>query len=135
MDINNWRQDTQHNDTRQNDTQYNYTEHFETNQINNNIMLSGSAYELSIVTLSIVWHDWDCHSRENKRDWTGQDRTRLNGNSIGIENTVYNCPWTVNEIRQYCSQWTWRVSNVHGRWTVLSHLYHKILLVLIKTCF
>ncbi len=61
MDINNWRQDTQHNDTRQNDTQhegtgqndtqhedtgqndtqYNYSEHFETNQINNNIMLSG----------------------------------------------------------------------------------------------
>jgi hypothetical protein len=49
-------------------------------------------------------HEWDCHSRENKRDRMGWDRARLDSNGIGFENTVDYCSWMVNEIHKYCSQ-------------------------------
>jgi hypothetical protein len=63
----------------------------------------------------------------------GRDGMRLNGNGIGLENSIDYRSWTVNKIHQYCSQQTWTVVTVHDRSTVLSHLYHKILFVLIKT--
>jgi hypothetical protein len=37
---------------------------------------------------------------------TGSTSTRLNGNSIGLENTLDYCSRTVNEIHQYFSQQT-----------------------------
>jgi hypothetical protein len=32
-----------------------------------------------------IRHEQDCHSRENKQDRMGLDRTRLNGNGIGLK--------------------------------------------------
>jgi hypothetical protein len=40
----------------------------------------------------------------------------------------------VTKIRQYYSQQTWTFFTIHDRSTVLSCLYQKILLVVIKTC-
>jgi len=64
----------------------------------------------------------------------GRDGTRLNGNGIGLENTVDYRSWTVNGIHQNYSQRTWTVVTVHDRSTVLYRLYHRISLVLVKTC-
>ncbi len=74
-----------------------------------------------------------------ERKWTGWkgmgwDWTRLNCNSNGFENTTDYHSWMVNEIHQYRSQQTWVVFTIQDHSTVLSCLYHKILLVLIKTC-
>ncbi len=59
-------------------------------------------------TILLFRHEWDCHSRENKRDRTGQDRTEWDWNWAW--NTVEYRPLVVNEIHQYCFQLTWTVA-------------------------
>jgi hypothetical protein len=81
----------------------------------------------------IIRRERDCHLRENKR---GGKLDRMRQNEIeGSEYWAWKYCWLLLMNGKQDSSKVFP-SNLNGsyRSTVLSHLYHKILLVLIKTC-
>ncbi len=98
------------------------------------IIVMLSAIKLS-VNLRCYKQEWARFSFERKwMGWNGMewDRTRLNNNGIGFENSVDYHLWIVNEFRQYCSQRTWiillfKIGPYHAYFMNVIELFYLIL--------
>jgi hypothetical protein len=73
---------------------------------------------MSCPRLSWVTLDQEWARLTFERKWMGlnrmeRDRTKLNGDGIGFENTVDYCSWMANENQWYHPKWSWMLFTVH----------------------